>query len=319
MAATVHPPSTSRPDGGFSLVEVLVVIAVLGVLSTVVVFAMRGSAEQAGTAACAADRAIVERAVEVWTAQEGELPAPTMDDLVDGGLLRSASVFHQIDADGRITAFDTCDGEPGDGATSPTPATTWTPTQGSSNITEHEDGSLSISGNTHVFNDRPLGVDGTVALTAQMEHDADAGRHGSWGIWVRAELVDGRLRSGYTFQWDLAFGRDGTFVLRHWDTVPNSAETGMYFRECTRPTATAPLDAEALGPGPHRVAVSLAGPRLTATVDGVVVMQVADLNAAVAASAGSCPHHRPPQGEHTGIRAWGSPLPVGTFTDLTYS
>lgn len=289
-------------------------VTVLGLLSGTVVLALRGNTERAQDAACATDRATVERAIATWTVGHGAPGTPTMQDLVDTGQLRQSSEMHRIETSGRVVPIGVCVDDP----QRPAPATTWTATQGTSNVRGHADGSVSLSGSSTVFNDQPLGVDGTVALTADLTPDAELGRHGSWGIWIRAEVVGGSVRSGYTFQWDLNFGRNGSFVLRHWDTVPNSARTGMFFRECSQPTAVAPLDAAALGPGPWRVAVSVDGARLTATVDGVEVMRVADLDTAVAAAT-NCPDHRPPQGTHTGLRSWGTPPTIGTFSDASYS
>ena len=51
-------------ERGFTLVELLVVIVILGILAAVVVFAVGGSTSDAKNSACKADRATAETAVE---------------------------------------------------------------------------------------------------------------------------------------------------------------------------------------------------------------------------------------------------------------
>jgi general secretion pathway protein G len=62
-------------DVGFSLVEVLVVIVVLGVLASIVVFSVRGTSEQTASTACTTEQRAVVSAIEVYQAQTGQLPA----------------------------------------------------------------------------------------------------------------------------------------------------------------------------------------------------------------------------------------------------
>lgn len=68
-------------DAGFTLVEVLVVIVVLGVLASIVVFSVRGTTERTSETSCAAERRAVVTAIEVYQAENGELPAD-LDSLV---------------------------------------------------------------------------------------------------------------------------------------------------------------------------------------------------------------------------------------------
>jgi type II secretion system protein G len=59
---------------GFTLVELLVVIVILGILAAVVVFAVSGSTDTAKTNACAAEKSAVETAVEAYQASTGSYP-----------------------------------------------------------------------------------------------------------------------------------------------------------------------------------------------------------------------------------------------------
>ena len=64
-----------KKDRGFTLVELLIVIVILGILATVTVFAVRGMTDKAKTNTCAADRKAMEVAVEAFYADRGAYPA----------------------------------------------------------------------------------------------------------------------------------------------------------------------------------------------------------------------------------------------------
>jgi prepilin-type N-terminal cleavage/methylation domain-containing protein len=78
-------------DKGFTLVELLIVIVILGILATVTVFAVRGITTQGKTTACAADKKTIEVAAESYMAQKGTYPTG-LDVLVTEGLLKDVSV-----------------------------------------------------------------------------------------------------------------------------------------------------------------------------------------------------------------------------------
>ncbi|MFN3256598.1 MAG: type II secretion system protein [Ilumatobacter sp.] len=57
-------------DKGFTLVELLIVIVILGILATVTVFAVRGITSQGQDNACAIEARTLDSAIEAYYAQE---------------------------------------------------------------------------------------------------------------------------------------------------------------------------------------------------------------------------------------------------------
>ncbi len=75
-------------DDGFTLVELLIVIVVLGILSGVVLFGVARFRGDATAAACKADVATVSVAADAYDAQTGAYPT-SVDVLVKGQYLKS--------------------------------------------------------------------------------------------------------------------------------------------------------------------------------------------------------------------------------------
>lgn len=105
----------NKKDKGFTLVELLIVIVILGILATVTVFAVRGITNQGQASACNADQKTLQTAVEAYFAQNGGTTIATAttatatagvtaeDTLVLRGLLVSPSGNYNVDASGKLT------------------------------------------------------------------------------------------------------------------------------------------------------------------------------------------------------------------------
>jgi len=75
MENTIEIEESKGKNKGFTLVELLIVIVILGILAAVTVFAVRGITEEAETNACAVDKKNYETAIEAYFAVENTYPA----------------------------------------------------------------------------------------------------------------------------------------------------------------------------------------------------------------------------------------------------
>lgn len=96
-----------KSDRGFTLVELLIVIVILGILATVTVFAVRGITDQGKASACKSDQKTLQTALETYYAQNGSATVPTEAQLVIAGFLREEStnlaiVAGKVDVDGAV-------------------------------------------------------------------------------------------------------------------------------------------------------------------------------------------------------------------------
>jgi general secretion pathway protein G len=90
-------------EKGFTLVELLVVIVILGVLASIVVFAVGGITNNSSKNACSTDKATVSAAEEAYYAQNSTY-AP-MATLVSANLLHSASTLVTVSLTGTAPTF----------------------------------------------------------------------------------------------------------------------------------------------------------------------------------------------------------------------
>ena len=101
----------TRTDRGFTLVEILVVIVILGILAVVVTFSVRGVTQRGEASACGADSRTLSQAAAVYMAQEQTNAIPAIGTsanryelfLVDFGLIRQVSTKYDLHADGTVT------------------------------------------------------------------------------------------------------------------------------------------------------------------------------------------------------------------------
>ena len=118
------PEPTDRQDG-FTLIELLIVIVILGVLATVVVFAVGGITNRGNDSSVAADASTIVTAQEAYRAQNGTYTDEA--GLVAAGFLRAQSKIHDITltsggADFTLVAATPSGGSGGSGG-GPTPTT----------------------------------------------------------------------------------------------------------------------------------------------------------------------------------------------------
>lgn len=102
---------------GFSLIELLIVIVILGVLATVVVFSVRGITDNGQNSACSTDARTLATAVEAYLAQEivpAIPPTPPNDaeryerTLEAAGFLRDTSEYWNVAAEGYLLNVTPC-------------------------------------------------------------------------------------------------------------------------------------------------------------------------------------------------------------------
>ncbi len=98
----------NKQDKGFTLVELLIVIVILGILATVTVFAVRGITERSQTNACDVEQRALETAVEAYYVDVGNQTFPAdLAALDTAGYIKEpveAGVWSYNSTTGAVTA-----------------------------------------------------------------------------------------------------------------------------------------------------------------------------------------------------------------------
>jgi prepilin-type N-terminal cleavage/methylation domain-containing protein len=100
-------------SNGFTLVEILIVIVIVGILATITVFAVRGITDRGEEASCLTDRKMLTDSADYYMAEKAidSIPGTGAADanqyertLVDAQLLKRVSKYHDLTADGTVTS-----------------------------------------------------------------------------------------------------------------------------------------------------------------------------------------------------------------------
>lgn len=102
---------TTESDHGWTLIEILLVVLILGILAAGAVLAVGGLRAEAADSGCSVDDRSLAIAAGAYFAQtdRSSIPATGTDHdryertLVSGGFLRNVSTYHDLDATGAAT------------------------------------------------------------------------------------------------------------------------------------------------------------------------------------------------------------------------
>jgi general secretion pathway protein G len=102
------PLVAKKRDKGFTLVELLIVIVILGILATVTVFAVRGLTSDAKTNACAQEKKSLETSVEAYFAKTGASTIAGADAAARAATIEAegftaTSPMYSVNADGTLS------------------------------------------------------------------------------------------------------------------------------------------------------------------------------------------------------------------------
>jgi prepilin-type N-terminal cleavage/methylation domain-containing protein len=257
---------TLRSSDGFTLVELMVVVLVLGVLVSIAIPVFTSSTERAQAVTCFANQTMASRAAELYRARETTSP-PTLQSLVTKGFFLRLPV---CPAKGTYVWLSRATGGADTLACSihyiSTDSPLWSTMWGDlSNFTTTMGrwtaaGGLLVSDPTKYQN---RGMLGDAAWTnVSIRTQATLLKGSGYGIYFRAKQGSAGP-TGYCFQFDPGLGNK--FVVRK---VVNGAESG--------PIAQSLMPAGYAINTAHSVDITAIGNRIVATVDGKVVLDFVD-------------------------------------------
>lgn len=90
-ASSPTPSDRDRSTGGFTLIELIIVVAIIGILATIALPAMRNAPTKAKEAVLKADLFTMRSCIDQYLADRGHYPA-SLDELVEKGYLRFVPV-----------------------------------------------------------------------------------------------------------------------------------------------------------------------------------------------------------------------------------
>jgi prepilin-type N-terminal cleavage/methylation domain-containing protein len=111
------PEREQHHSSGFTLIEVLIVIVILGVLASLVVFSVRGITDRGQASACETDERVLATAIEAYMTQDATamIPATSPADaeryertLLSSGLVRGLSEYWNVAAEGYLINVSPC-------------------------------------------------------------------------------------------------------------------------------------------------------------------------------------------------------------------
>jgi len=109
-----------KQDEGFTLIELLIVIVILGILATVVVFAVQGIRDSGDESACEAELRSVLTGIEAYYAENGFYP-PADDGQIEAEYFRTNLQYWTYGTDGVVTPDSTVTDNPAVDATAAEP------------------------------------------------------------------------------------------------------------------------------------------------------------------------------------------------------
>jgi len=97
----------ARQEEGFTLIELMIVIVILGVLAGIVLFAVNGINDRGVHAACRTDQSTITTGVEAYYAKNGNYPANLAPTLTSGSNIFLKWDTSFVDSSGNPTAAAT--------------------------------------------------------------------------------------------------------------------------------------------------------------------------------------------------------------------